>query len=78
MNFTKEQKQRMTEKLQHYLQEELSVELGQFDAEFLFDFIANNLGSYFYNQGIYDAQTIISQKAELLAESLYEIEKVTD
>lgn len=62
-------------KLQSYFENELDYELGQFDADFLLDFIAKEFGAVFYNQGLYDAQTILDSKLELLSEAIAEIEK---
>lgn len=45
------QKARMTESLQRYLQDELDVEIGQFDADFLVDFISKKFGAVYYNKG---------------------------
>lgn len=73
-----EQKTIIIKKIQSYMQQELDVELGQFDAEFLLDFFGDHVGSYFYNQGIYDAQQLMSSKIDLINESLYELEKPVD
>ncbi|MDO6427457.1 DUF2164 domain-containing protein [Thalassotalea sp. 1_MG-2023] len=70
-------KHQLINKLQHYFEQELSIELGQFDADFLLDFIGDNFGSYFYNQGLYDAQHIINEKIDHISETLYELEKPT-
>lgn len=70
-------KHQLINKLQHYFEQELSIELGQFDADFLLDFIGDNFGSFFYNQGIYDAQQIINEKIDHISETLYELEKPT-
>ncbi|WP_448211415.1 DUF2164 family protein [Colwellia sp. MEBiC06753] len=51
-SMTKEQKQRLTTLLTDYLADELTIELGEFDAEFLTDFIIEKFGPHFYNQGL--------------------------
>ena len=65
----------MVSKLQDYLQEELGMELGGFDAEFLLDFVGKELGSYFYNQGLYDAQAAMGLQMDSIAEAIYLLEK---
>ncbi len=45
------QKSELTHALQKYLQDELDVELGQFDTEFLIDFISKKFGAIYYNKG---------------------------
>lgn len=52
--------------------------MGQFDAEFLLDFFSEEVGSYFYNRGLYDAQTLLESKIETITEAFTEIEKPTD
>ncbi|MEG2042892.1 MAG: DUF2164 family protein, partial [Hafnia sp.] len=40
ITFSRDQTAHMVDKLQKYLQRELDVEIGDFDAEFLLDFFA--------------------------------------
>lgn len=75
IQFPKQEREELLIKLQRYMSQELEVELGQFDAEFLLEFITRELGYKFYNQGIYDAQALLQSKMDLLTESLYELEK---
>lgn len=76
IQLSQEQRQHTLEKLQTYCLNELDIELGQFDAEFLLDFMSKELGKVFYNQGLYDAQAIMQSRLELVAEAIYELEKV--
>jgi len=55
IKFSKEEMEIITKKVQLYFSEELDYEIGQFDAQFLLDFIAEEIGPYFYNKGLYDA-----------------------
>jgi len=75
IKFTAQEKEQMIEKMQKYFSQELEQELGQFDADFLLDFIGKEIGSYFYNRGLYDAQQIISERVEQLSDAIYELEK---
>ncbi len=75
IELSEEQKAKLLNKLTDFCEQELAWELGQFDAEFLLRFISENVGAYYYNQGLFDAQALLQQKMELLAESLYELEK---
>lgn len=70
-----ESKNELVDKLQSYFESELDQELGQFDAEFLIDFIAKEFGKIFYNQGLYDAQAILESRIESVVEAIAEIEK---
>ena len=62
-------------KIQCYFNDELDQELGQFDADFLLDFISKDIGSYFYNRGIYDAQQIMSERVEQITDAIYQLEQ---
>ena len=79
ITFTTEERSIICRKIQLYFQEELEQEqeLGQFDAGFLLDFFAEEIGPYFYNRGLYDAQAILETRMENIAEAIYEIEKPT-
>ena len=69
------QKERLIEQFQNYFNDELSMDLGQFDVEFLLSFIEKTLGSAYYNKGLNDAQALMSAKVELLTESVVELER---
>ena len=75
ITFTREEREIICRKIQLYLREELEQEVGQFDAGFLLDFFAEEIGSYFYNRGLYDAQAILQSRLENIAEAIYDIEK---
>lgn len=77
IKFSKDEKTALTNRLKLYFSEELDQELGQFDAEFLLDFIAEELGTYFYNQGLLDAQAVLEKRMETISEAIAEIEKPT-
>lgn len=78
IKFSKEEIDIITRRIQLYFREELQQELGQFDAQFLFDFFTEEIGPYFYNRGLYDAQAIVEQRVEEIAESVFDLEKTTN
>ena len=61
--------------LSRYLKDELEMEVEGFDAVFLLDFVTERLGPHFYNQGLADAQAILSKKLDEIGESIYQLEK---
>jgi len=77
IKFTKEEKSILVDKLKVYFEEELNLEMGQFDCDFLLDFISTEIGSYYYNRGLSDAQSIVLGKMEDLSDAFYEIEQPT-
>lgn len=76
ITFTREEKDALVAKLQRYCDDELNMELGQFDAEFLLDFISKEMGATFYNKGISDARAVVASRLQVIDEELYAIEKV--
>ena len=77
IEFTKEETDIICRKIQLYFHEELEQEIGQFDAGFLLNFFAEEIGPYFYNRGLHDAQSILESRLENIGEAIYEIEKPT-
>lgn len=77
IKFTTQEKDILASKLQKYMMSELETELGQFDAEFLLDFISQEMGSYFYNRGLYDAKILLDDKISEISDSFLDLEKPT-
>ncbi|MCL1065238.1 DUF2164 domain-containing protein [Shewanella olleyana] len=75
IEFTAQQREMMVQKIQTYFEDELDQDLGQFDAEFLLDFFASNIGAHFYNRGLHDARAIFEARIETIDEDIYGIEK---
>lgn len=78
IEFSKDEKALLVKKIQRYINEELDQQIGQFDAEFMLDFISEQIGAYYYNRGLYDAQTVLENRLENIADAIYELEKPTD
>tara|TARA_R110002167_G_scaffold29239_3_gene97736 strand:- start:39019 stop:39273 length:255 start_codon:yes stop_codon:yes gene_type:complete len=77
IKFSDEEKLAIGQRVQRYVDEELDLEIGQFDAEFLLDFFAKEIGGYFYNRGLYDAQAVLEKNIEEIGESILQLEKAT-
>ncbi len=78
IEFTRAEKEVLARRIQLYFDQELDQEIGQFDAEFLLDFFAEEIGPYFYNRGLYDARQVIDEQVENISDALYAIEKPTE
>ena len=70
-----EEKAEAVERLKDYCQQELQVELGSFDAQFLLEFFIENLGWSIYNQGLADAFSLMENTVEELSEKIYELQQ---
>lgn len=78
INFNKDEKEHLVAKLKVYFETQLNQEIGQFDAEFLIDFISENLGTYYYNRGLQDAQIITRSKLDAVEAEIESLEVPTD
>ncbi len=61
IHFTKEEKQRMMNDLQHYYEVERGEEIGYIAAEQILDFMLDNIAPTIYNKGVEDARDRIEQ-----------------
>ena len=78
IEFKKQEKELLVQKLKHYFTNELDQEIGQFDAEFLLDFFGKELGVYYYNRGLTDAQDIFKSRVDSITDAIYELEVPTE
>ena len=78
LKFSPEEKAILVAKIKDYFSDELDEEIGRFDAEFLINFITEELGGYFYNRGIYDAQVILVQRLGEITGAIHELELPTE
>jgi uncharacterized protein (DUF2164 family) len=78
IKFTKDEVDILVKKIKLYFSEELDQDIAQFDAHFLLDFFAEEIGPYFYNKGLYDAQALLEERVESITDAFYEIEKPTE
>lgn len=63
--------------IQDYLRDEHGVELGEFDAEFLLDFVLERVGPLVYNRALRDAQAVLHRRLDSIGEAIGELEKST-
>ncbi|MCP1372978.1 DUF2164 domain-containing protein [Dyella lutea] len=78
ITFTADERAILVRRIQGYFSEELKQRIGQFDAEFLLDFIGQEIGAYFYNRGLYDAHTLLGQKLDDLQDAILQLERPTE
>lgn len=78
IKFSSAEKDVIVRKIKLYFSEELHQQIGSFDAEFLLDFFAREMGAYFYNRGLYDAQAVLSGKLDDIQDAIYQLERPTE
>jgi uncharacterized protein (DUF2164 family) len=75
LKFSKDETDRVVAKIKSYFTDELNQDIGGFEAEFLIDFFAEEIGPHFYNRGIADAAQLFSEKTEEISYLVQELEK---
>lgn len=78
IKFTDAEKSHITQQIQRYFSDQLNQDIGRFDAEFLLDFFADQVGAYFYNRGLHDAQALLAGKWEDLSDAFYQLQRPTE
>ena len=76
IELSREQTDHLISKIKDYFEQELDQDIGGFEAEFLIQFLAREVGPYFYNRGLTDAQVLLNEKIEDLGYMLEEMHKV--
>lgn len=73
--FSREETAAITAKLRTYFRDELEIDLATLPAEMLVDFLGREIGPFFYNRGLYDAQAVVAAKAEDIGEAIAGLER---
>ena len=78
ITFTEDEKSILVDKIKSYFENELSQDIGQFDAEFLLAFFSKEIGGYHYNKGLRDAQDVFKERVDSITDAIYELEVPTE
>lgn len=78
IEFSSQEKEILVSKVKQYFENELSQDIGQFDAEFLLDFFSKEIGVYHYNKGLKDAQDVFKSRVDSITDAIYELEFPTE
>ncbi|WFR94010.1 DUF2164 domain-containing protein [Rhizobium tumorigenes] len=71
----KEEKAAAVTRIRQYFADELDQTIGVLPAEFLLEFFANDIGAFFYNQGLRDAHAALTKQMEDFGEAIYLLER---
>jgi uncharacterized protein (DUF2164 family) len=71
----KETQDALSKAVSRFLKDEFDLEVTGFDAVFLADFVTDTFGPHFYNQGLADAQALLSTRLDELGEAIFQLEK---
>jgi len=75
IRFSREEISAIAARLRPYFRDELEVELRDLQADMLVDFLGREIGPFFYNRALYDAQAVLKAKADDLAEAIAGLER---
>ena len=78
IKLSKEIKHEVVAKIKDHCRDELDFDIGGFDAEFLLDFFAKEIGVYFYNQALTDVHALLENQMETMVDIVYALEKPTN
>jgi uncharacterized protein (DUF2164 family) len=75
LKVAKEERGHIIEAIQEYFRTERDEEIGQLAAEFLLDFMVEQVGPFLYNQAIDEVQKVFNQKMAALEEDFYALKR---
>lgn len=75
ITFSREETADIAGKLRAYFRDELEMDLAALPAEMLLDFLGREIGPFFYNRGLYDAQAVLAKKADDIGEAILGLER---
>ncbi len=70
ITFAKPEKEAIVQKIQQYFKDEMEQEITPFQAGFLLNFIAEEIGPHFYNKGLQDSQGMLQKRMEDITEAI--------
>jgi len=75
ISFSKEEKADIIRRIQHFFAVERDEKIGEVAAELLLEFFSSEIGGYYYNRGLYDAQTLLRDRIAEITDAIFELEK---
>lgn len=75
VNLATDDRDFLREQITTYLQNELNVDLGRFEADFMVDMIMDTFGPFFYNAGLRDAQAALLRRVDDIRGAIDELER---
>ncbi|WP_447910072.1 DUF2164 domain-containing protein [Brevundimonas bullata] len=75
IQFTKEERTAISGRIRDFFARELDQDISQLQAEMVLDFFGGQIGGWFYNRGLADAQAVVAAKAEDIADAIYALQR---
>lgn len=77
IKFSREETKAIVGEIQDYFRDELDQQIGAIPSEMLMMFFVEKMGAYFYNRGVYDAQALVRERMDSLADDMFGLEQPT-
>ncbi len=75
IRFEKEERAAIVARIQRYFVDELDSEIGGIPAELLLNFFSEEIGPFYYNQGLADAQAVMARMTDTINDEIYGLEQ---
>ena len=75
IKFEKDERAAIASKIQRYFVDELDSEIGAIPAELLLNFFTEEIGPFYYNQGLADAQAAMARMVDNIKDESYGLEQ---
>ncbi len=75
ITFTREERSALAVRIRDFVRDELEQDISLLQAEMTLDFLGREIGPWFYNRGLYDAQAVVSAKSEDIVEAIAGLER---
>jgi uncharacterized protein (DUF2164 family) len=75
IKFEKEERAAIVSRIQRYFVDELDSEIGAIPAELLLNFFTEQIGPFYYNQGLGDAQAVLGRLVDNINDEIYGLEQ---
>ena len=75
IKFEKEERAAIVGRIQGYFRDELDASIGEIPAELLLNFFSEQMGAFYYNQGLADAKAVLGKVVDDVEERIYALER---
>lgn len=75
IQFTKEERTAIGGRIRDFFAKELDQDISQLQAEMVLEFFGGQIGGWFYNRGLTDAQAVVTAKAEDISDAIYALQR---
>ena len=75
IEFSKDERTAIVSRIRDYFQTEMDQEIGNIPAEMLLRFFTEQIGPFYYNRGLADAQAVFASKLDDINDAIYALEQ---